>query len=99
MNANAMTSPALPLSSLLWLLALVVALWLVRAVLPRWLAGRAAGGGSTRMQVLEVRRLDARKSLILVAVDGEQLLLGATDAHIATLSRLRAPHPTPEAVS
>lgn len=71
-----------------------------------WLAsrygGRAVGGGSRKIQVLERRSLGDKAQLVLVQVGTETLLLGITPQNVSMLSQLSAeaePAPADEAFS
>lgn len=68
------------------LITLGAALLLVRGLPALSRSARARG----RIEVLETRRVDPRKSLLLVRVGRRHLLLGAAEGRLATLCELDA---------
>ena len=73
------------------LAVIALAAWLGRRYLP---AARGATSGPNAIQVLSVRSLGARRSLMIVRVRGHCLLLGCTPSAITRVADLDAPPAT-----
>ncbi len=94
---------SLPAADGAYLVRLVAGLVLVLALLGalawasrRFGLGRLAGASGGRLQVLASLSLGARERLLLVRVDGDELLLGVTQNGIRRLHRLPAASAAPD---
>ncbi len=79
-------------------LALAATLGLV--LLCAFAARRFSGGGfrsNERIQILSVSQLGAKERLVLVNVEGKQVLLGVTQQNISSLHVFAGEHLVPEA--
>ena len=76
-------------------LLIVLAILLVMVFASRWFMQRGPQGGR-RLRFLEAMALGNRDKLLLIEVDGQQLLLGITSHNISLLTKLDskqgAPH-------
>ena len=64
-----------------------------------WLYGRlrpGSGQGADRIQIVATRPLGPKERLVVVDLDGEQLLLGVSQGHMQTLHKLERPLPDVE---
>jgi flagellar biogenesis protein FliO len=81
-------------SQLSWQAGLSLLLCLVLAVAASYWLKRRMGGpalpGGARLQLLEVRRIDRRSSLVVARWGDELLLLGGGGEHMTVLARRRA---------
>jgi len=55
----------------------------------RWIRRRRRGGPSRRMKVVERLPIDARRTIMLVQVDGLEFMLGVTAEQITLLNTLK----------
>ncbi len=94
-----MTAPSDPslLSAgfrMLWGLLVVLGVLLILYALLRRKLSFAKANASSRIQILEIRHIMPKKSICLVAVDGQEFLLGMGNETISLLSALENDAPS-----
>jgi len=82
---------------MVWALGTLLAVFALAAwLLPRLLKRRPLSPRSGRMELVETLRLDARRSLHLVRVDGRTILIGAGEGGLVRLAALEDPTVEPQ---
>ncbi len=94
----AAAAPATPVPGGVELLSFVGSLLVVVASILAfgWLYGRlrpGMGQGSERIRIVATRPLGPKERLVVVDLDGEQLLVGVSQGHMQTLHKLERPLP------
>ncbi len=98
----AVAAPATPVPGGVELLSFAGSLFVVVASILAfgWLYGRlrpGMGQGSERIRIVATRPLGPKERLVVVDLDGEQLLVGVSPGHMQTLHKLERPLPEPAA--
>jgi len=68
---------------------IALALLLIRYVLPKLAFARVQGRGGD-VQITDRIALDARKSVVILKVDGKRYLIGVSENYIGTLAQLQS---------